>query len=308
MGQTVLEVTGKRGKFVGLISDVDAPGVSGHGDHFIWVDEVRSPALRGTGLEDDVGYSWSFERGTDSLHAQHPFAGKIGVSSKASALSYRFFIADAINFENYFRYDVTIEENDLPTSGQCMTHATKMASTAFYYAFTSENVNHGSIGVGKCHKSPSKELLVQTSHACQWNWSTILQPSSLGQNIGNQLECALVLGSGCEYILPFKTNRVKTCTHEHALRHLRLSRVFDAGILNAPLSNVKLTRPQAAQVLLNNENLGLWVSNVGYNPTERISADHFSFTVAREADFHIRLKVVDGSAFASISYDLIELC
>lgn len=106
-----LETTG-RGKCVGWNVTVRLPGRPGYPvdeNERFFVDGEEAPSIEFQGLEDSFGFSWGFppEESTFLRTGWFPF-------HKEGAAAYRFFLEDAINFQNSLKVAIGFGKNEHP--------------------------------------------------------------------------------------------------------------------------------------------------------------------------------------------------
>ena len=97
------------GKFVGWNVTIRRPGRSGYpvdGNEKFYIDGEETPSIEFQGLEDSFGFSWGFPptESMFSLTGYFPFL--------KGACGYRFFINDAIRFEQSLRVTIGFGEHE----------------------------------------------------------------------------------------------------------------------------------------------------------------------------------------------------
>lgn len=100
-----------RGKFVGWNVTIRRPGRGGYpvdGNEKFTIDGEETPSIEFQGLEDSFGFSWGFPE-TESLF---PLTGWFPFLK--GAVGYRFFINDAICFDNSLRVAIGFGANEDP--------------------------------------------------------------------------------------------------------------------------------------------------------------------------------------------------
>ena len=97
------------GKFVGWNVTIRRPGRSGYpvdGNEKFYIDGEETPSIEFQGLEDSFGFSWGFPP-TESMF---PLTGYFPFLK--GACGYRFFINDAIRFEQSLRVTIGFGEHE----------------------------------------------------------------------------------------------------------------------------------------------------------------------------------------------------
>jgi hypothetical protein len=103
-----LKAKGK-GKFIGWNVTVRRPGRGGYPvdmNEKFYIDGQEKPSIEFQGIEDSFGFSWGYPQ-TENMF---PLTGYFPFLK--GALGYRFFISDAISFENSLRIMVGFGENE----------------------------------------------------------------------------------------------------------------------------------------------------------------------------------------------------
>jgi len=127
-----LEAKG-RGKFVGWNITVRRPGRSGYPvdeNAKFFVDDETSPSVELQGIEDAFGFSWGFPE-TENLF---PLSGFFPFYKGAAA--YRFFVADAINFQKSLRVTIGFGMNEDPMFRREFSkegNTLQLSSTVYWY-------------------------------------------------------------------------------------------------------------------------------------------------------------------------------
>jgi hypothetical protein len=127
-----LEAKGK-GKFVGWNVTVRQPGRAGYPvdeNEKFYIDGEKAPSIEFQGIEDSFGFSWGYPP-TESMFAltgYFPFF--------KGALGYRFFVNDAISFENSLRVEIGFGENENPIFRREFSKpgsTLQLSSTVYWY-------------------------------------------------------------------------------------------------------------------------------------------------------------------------------
>ena len=128
------------GKFVGVSHTMHSRIESGNprnyleGDERVYVDDLRTPQLHGTGSEDFYQAGWYFNRGTFSNPTNGAPAhevGRYGCPTECDA-AYRLMIGDAVPFQQSIRFSIEHgPQNDKPG---------RYSSTAFWYGRENERL------------------------------------------------------------------------------------------------------------------------------------------------------------------------
>ncbi|MBU0755390.1 MAG: DUF2961 domain-containing protein [Planctomycetes bacterium] len=125
-----------RGKYVGLVVSMvlGEDGWFGEGDERIYVDDEKTPAVQGTGLDDLFGCAWGFQKGFSSRYSGTPVAGDLTAGSEF--VGYRFLFRDPVTFQKSI--DVYLEhvgDRFLESSfmGDGMSRHDEFYTVAYWY-------------------------------------------------------------------------------------------------------------------------------------------------------------------------------
>jgi hypothetical protein len=127
-----LKAKGK-GKFVGWNVTVRRPGRAGYPvdeNEKFYIDGEKVPSIEFQGIEDSFGFSWGYPE-TESMFAltgYFPFL--------KGALGYRFFVNDAISFEESLRVEIGFGKNENPMFRREFSKpgsTLQLSSTVYWY-------------------------------------------------------------------------------------------------------------------------------------------------------------------------------
>ncbi len=122
-----------RGKFVGWNVTMRLPGRDGYPvdqNEKFYVDGANEPAVEFQGIEDSFGFSWGFP----ATESQFPLTGYYRFMK--GAMGYRFFVPDAINFNESLRVMIGFGVNEDPMFRREFSkrgNTMQFSSTVYWY-------------------------------------------------------------------------------------------------------------------------------------------------------------------------------